>query len=218
MLAIRDQLAVFDVLLPIDHDGLDRSAPDDSARRALAPPSAAKDDHLEQLCLGIDNLDKTNRLIQSVVRRFNLTRQDAEDVIQTVWLRLLEKLDRVREPRALPGWIFTTARNEAVNAIRRSRKAALVGDGFSELHADEEIAFASDDAEERRRALLEAFSELSDLQQRLVAMLMEDPQPPYSEISRRLNIPVGSIGPNRARALNRLRQSRQLVELATAAK
>lgn len=162
-----------------------------------------------------DNLDKTHRLIQSFVRRFKLTRQDAEDVTQTVWLRLLEKLDRVRDPRALPGWIFTTTRNEVVNAIRRSRKAALVGD-VCELHADEEIALPSDDSDVRKRALLEALSELSDLQQRLVGMLIEDPQPSYSEISRRLDIPVGSIGPNRARALNRLRHSRSLAELGTA--
>jgi RNA polymerase sigma factor (sigma-70 family) len=181
-----DQSYVLEGLCPLDHEG----------RR-------------------IDNLDKTHRLIQSIVRRFNLTRQDAEDVTQTVWLRLLEKLDRVRDPRALPGWIFTTTRNEVVNAIRRSRKADLVGDDYSELHADEEIALPSDDSEVRKQALLEALSELSDLQQRLVGMLIEDPQPSYSEISRRLNIPVGSIGPNRARALNRLRRSRSLAQLGT---
>ena len=171
------------------------------------------DAHPAQVCLELDNLDKTNRLIQSVVRRYNLTRSDAEDVIQTVWLRLLEKVDRVREPRALPGWIFTTARNEVVNTIRRSRKADLVEDWSWELHVDEDLAFPENDAEDRKRALHEAFSELSVLQQRLVSMLIEDPEPSYSEISRRLNIPVGSIGPNRARALNRLRHSKQMVEL-----
>lgn len=124
----------------------------------------------------------------------------------------------MRDRRALPGWIFTTARNEAVNAIRRARKAALAADAYGALYADEANAAEPDDAEERRRALCEACSELSGLQHKLVTMLLSDPQPSYAEISKQLNIPVGSIGPNRARALSRLRRSRPLRKLATTAK
>jgi RNA polymerase sigma factor (sigma-70 family) len=159
------------------------------------------------------NPDETHRLIQSIVRRYHLTRSDADDVIQTVWLRLMEKHDRVREPRALPGWIFTTARNEVVNTIRRSRKAALVDELPNDLPTGEESAPTHGNEDERKQALREAFSELPILQQRLVTMLVEDPPPSYSEISRRLNIPVGSIGPNRARALDRLRNSKPMMNL-----
>src|SRR3954447_23411750 len=57
-------------------------------------------------------------LVPAVIRRLRLSAADADDVNQTVWLRLVEHLDSLREPRALPGWLVTTARNEALRIIR----------------------------------------------------------------------------------------------------
>lgn len=206
MLAIRDQSQVLDALLPLDDDDCpERSPSADCARR---PPGRQR--------LAGDALDQTDRLIQSIVRKLALARPDADDVAQTVWLRLLEKLDAVRDPRALPGWIFTTARNEAINAIRRARKAALAADAYGELYADEAEAAEPDDAEERQQALREACSELSGLQYKVVTMLLTDPPPSYAEIGKRLDVPIGSIGPTRARALSQLRRSRPLTKLAAA--
>jgi RNA polymerase sigma factor (sigma-70 family) len=161
----------------------------------------------------MDSLDQTNGLIHRIVRKYKLRSHDAEDVTQTVWLRLLENRERVRDSKALPGWIWTAARNEVVNLGRRTCRAKCVGDRLDNLRASDSAKVASIDAEEPKRALLAAFSELSDLQQQLVSMLLEEPQPSYLEISARLNIPVGSIGPNRGRALTLLRQSTQLTKL-----
>src|SRR3954449_11052577 len=58
-------------------------------------------------------------LVTAVIRRLRLSASDADDVNQTVWLRLVEHLDGLREPRALPGWLATTARNEGLRIIRR---------------------------------------------------------------------------------------------------
>src|ERR1044072_2874657 len=57
-------------------------------------------------------------LVTAVIRRLRLSASDADDVNQTVWLRLVEHLDALREPKALPGWLATTARNEGLRAIR----------------------------------------------------------------------------------------------------
>ncbi|MFD7668951.1 RNA polymerase sigma factor, partial [Streptomyces sp. NPDC059788] len=169
---------------------------------------------------GWDGLvDRFAPLIRSIALRYGLKGQDADDIHQTVWLRLLEKIHDLREPNALPGWISTTSRNECVNAIRASVKVVCIED-WNTIHParlqlmfdwDEELA-----QRERRHALFEAFSELSDIHRRLLTLLIQDPPLPYSEISEILCIPVGSIGPTRARALNRLRGSRSLVALGAA--
>lgn len=161
----------------------------------------------------LDDLDKTNALIQSVVRRYGLPRHDTEDVSQTVWLRLLESVNRLRDPRALPGWIFTTVRHEVINGRRRSSKVSMLDDCYRRLGTDEETDLSPHDNVECRRALLEASSQLSELQRQLVTLLLDEPQLSYAEISDRLKIPVGSIGPNRARALDRLRECRKVLEL-----
>ena len=66
-----------------------------------------------------DLVDRFLPLVTSVIARYRLQQSDADDVNQTVWLRLVEHLDDLREPRALPGWLATTARNESLQVIRR---------------------------------------------------------------------------------------------------
>jgi RNA polymerase sigma factor (sigma-70 family) len=152
-------------------------------------------------------VDRFTPLVLSVVRRYRLQGGDAEDVVQTVWLRLVERLGAIREPRALPGWIVTTTRNECLHLIRTQRLVSPTdlgergrpdGDGAPGLDGDLLEA-------ERHEALLIALAELPERQRTLLLLLIEDPPVPYEEISRRLGLPVGSIGPTRARALARVR-------------
>lgn len=146
-------------------------------------------------------------LVQSVVRRHGLTDDDAEDVVQTVWLRLVENLRHVREPQALPGWIVTTARHECLRVIRGRRllsPADLTNHAQHLPEGDDAVDAALLDSE-RHEALLAALAELPDRQRALMLLLVEDPPPSYDEISRRLGMPIGSIGPTRARALDRIR-------------
>ena len=148
-------------------------------------------------------------LISSVCRKYRLERADADDVSQTVWLHLVDQLGRIREPAALAGWLVTTTRRECGRLVRAAHgPRAVVYALDAENLADEQADAAEQGmlAAERQAALREAFTSLPPACQRLVAELTADPPLPYSEVSAKLGIPVGSIGPTRSRCLDRMRR------------
>jgi RNA polymerase sigma factor (sigma-70 family) len=150
-------------------------------------------------------------LVGSVIVKHRLYGADAEDVAQTVWLRLVEHLRDLREPRALPMWLITISRNECLRVLKASRRLQPVDPtrDTEALHDPGTVAAGPDQGlldGERHQRLLAAFAELSDRHRELLLLLTADPPIPYTEISRRLGVPVGSIGPTRARALRRLRE------------
>ena len=142
-------------------------------------------------------------LIWSICRKYELRGTDAEDVGQSVWLHLVDHLDSVRDPAGLPGWLATTARRECVRVLRAARGPHDAGQVPSaENTSDEQVATAEEEllAAERHAALREALMGLPPCCQQLIALLIEDLPVPYVEISARLGIPVGSIGPTAAAA------------------
>jgi RNA polymerase sigma factor (sigma-70 family) len=158
-------------------------------------------------------------LVWSICRRHRMSDLDAADIGQEVWLRLVERLHELREPAALPGWLATTTHRECVRVLRARRQR--------ERHEVEEDLEARPDARspvvdqalleaERGMALREAFAQLAPRCQRLLSLLMRDPPLPYTEISARLGMPVGGIGPNRARCLESLRRVPVLAALIEA--
>jgi RNA polymerase sigma factor (sigma-70 family) len=154
-------------------------------------------------------VDRYTPLVLSVVRRYRLDASDAEDVVQTVWLRLVEQLGRIREVAALPGWIATTAGHECLHVIKGRRRAVptdLSDEGWPEGTGDPAVDTDLLVAE-RHEALLAALAELPERQRAVLLLLLHDPPLAYEEIGRRLGLPVGSIGPTRARALERIRSS-----------
>ena len=147
-------------------------------------------------------------LIWSICCRYQL-RADAQDIGQSVWLQLAGQLDRIRDPAALPGWLATTTRRECLRLLRAAR--GPLADGYvvdAEAVPDEQVRIAEEEvlAAERHAVLREAFRDLAPCDQRLIALLIEDPPVPYAEISARLRIPIGSIGPTRRRCLDKLRR------------
>jgi RNA polymerase sigma factor (sigma-70 family) len=147
-------------------------------------------------------------LIWSLCRRYRLDATDTADVGQNVWLLLATQLGKIRDPAALPGWLATTTRRECgrvlgraqvPHAARHEPDAENIPDGEAETIEQGLLAA------ERLAALREAFAHLPRRDQQLIALLTEDPPVPYAEISTRLGIPVGSIGPNRRRCLDKLR-------------
>src|SRR5690348_248137 len=147
-------------------------------------------------------------LVWSLCRRYRLDATESADVGQNVWLLLVNQLGKIRDPAALPGWLATTTRRECQrvlntaqvrHAARHEPDADNIPDGQAETI--EQALLAA----ERHAALREAFTQLPPRDQRLIALLIEDPPVPYAEISTRLGIPVGSIGPNRRRCLDKLR-------------
>ena len=148
-------------------------------------------------------------LVCGLARRYRLSEADGDDVCQTVWLRLVEKLDDLREPAALPGWIATTTRNECLRVISGRKKMTPVDPVDSTTLAGVEDDVAGDDlvAAEERQALRDGLAALPEDRRALLLILLTDPPVPYADISERLGIPIGSIGPTRARALEQLRNT-----------
>jgi RNA polymerase sigma factor (sigma-70 family) len=159
-----------------------------------------------------DLVERYAPLVWSICNRYQLRGQDIEDVGQTVWLRLIEHLGNLREPAALPGWIATTTQRECGRVLRAARRADHAGPVLDDLESlagpvviEQEIITA-----ETHAALRAAFAELPLRCRQLLSMLISDPPHTYSEISDVLEIPVGSIGPERGRCLQRLRRSSSL--------
>jgi RNA polymerase sigma factor (sigma-70 family) len=148
-------------------------------------------------------------LICSICRKHRLDDADTEDVGQNVWLQLVDQLDKIRDPAALPGWLATVTRRECLRVLGAARGRLAAGYVMdAEIIADEQSGTADQEllAAERHAALREAFAALAPSDQRLIALLLEDPPVSYAEISARLGIPVGSIGPTRRRCLDKLRR------------
>jgi RNA polymerase sigma factor (sigma-70 family) len=158
-------------------------------------------------------------LIWSVCRRYRLANADAEDVGQNVWLYLARHLDTLRDPAALPGWLATTTRRECDRKARAKARQHAAGYLLdAELLPDQRAAPADQELleDERHAALREAFAALPPTGRQLIAMLTADPPVPYTEISARLGIPVGSIGPTRRRCLDKMRRHPAIAALINA--
>ena len=166
-----------------------------------------------------DLVERYAPLVWSVCRKYQLRRADADDVHQTVWLQLVSRLDKIRDPVALPGWLATTTRRECVRVLRAARgihAAEYVPD--AETIPDQQAGTAEQEllAAERHAALREALARLSPCCQRLIGKLIEDPPATYAQISASLGIPVGSIGPLRGRCLDKLRGDPAIAALINA--
>ena len=158
-------------------------------------------------------------LIWSICRRHQLRTTDADDISQSVWLRLVNRLDRIREPAALPGWLATTTRRECRRVVRTARGSRPVDYALDVENLPDELARTADQEvleAERHAALRQAFGALDPFSRQLVALLIQDPPVPYAEISARLGIAVGSIGPYRGRCLEKLRRHPAIAALINA--
>ncbi|WP_433502077.1 RNA polymerase sigma factor [Pseudonocardia halophobica] len=149
-------------------------------------------------------VERFGPIVRRVARGFRLDERDTQDVAQTVWLRLWENLASIREPRALPGWIATTARHECLRALRGRVRVVPLDESGPEPptdHPDPDDALLRAEAAE---AVRHGLAELPPVQRDLLALLAAEPDLTYRQIGRRLGMPVGSIGPTRARGLARL--------------
>ena len=150
-------------------------------------------------------------LIYSVSVRMGMSPEDSADVFQDVCLQLLNHLDELRETEKLAGWLATSARREVWRFQRRRKAAALV----PLTETDEETIFDSGDRsmEVRLIAVEEGFrmtQALGALPERcrtlLTLLYVNDPPAAYTHVSDALGLPMGSIGPTRARCLQRLKK------------
>ncbi|MGI5126020.1 RNA polymerase sigma factor [Pseudonocardia sp. CA-107938] len=144
-------------------------------------------------------------LIWTIAVTHRLGPADAAEVTQTTWMRLVENLGTIREPERLAGWIATTARRESLRLLRLRGREVVTG---------EEATFDAGDSDptpeehlldrERDRVLWRAFARLPERCRTLLQLVVVS-APSYVEVAAALDMPVGSIGPTRARCLKRLR-------------
>ena len=160
-------------------------------------------------------VEEFSSLVWAIARGFRLSPADAGDVYQTVWLRLAEHLGRIQNPDQLGAWLATTARRESLRLVRsRARSIPMDDAALSDLmRADEaspeQAVLEAEQARlesERAKQLWRAFSELSARCQQLLRVLMAKHRPSYTEAAAALDVPVGSVGPTRARCLQQLRR------------
>jgi RNA polymerase sigma factor (sigma-70 family) len=158
-------------------------------------------------------VDRFAGLVWATTRAHRLSTADAADVTQTTWLRLIEHLDRIHDPERLGAWLATTARHECLRLIRlRGRELPTdepsLFDSPTEHHLDRRLL-----TRERDCALQRALATVGERCQALLRLLASAEPPSYEEIGAALSMPVGAIGPTRARCLEKLRRSPELVSL-----
>lgn len=155
-------------------------------------------------------VDRFAGLVWSTARAHRLGAGDAADVAQTTWLRLIENLDRIKDPERLGAWLATTARRECLRHIRlRGREIATGEESLFEAsvedHAEKAVL-----TRERHAALRGAFMRISERCQALLRLLAAPEPLSYDEIGAALGMPIGAIGPTRARCLDQLRRTPEM--------
>ncbi len=174
------------------------------------------DARLVQRCLDGDPqawgalVRRHERLVYAVARSWRLGDEDLGDVFQDVFAALVKGLPRMRDGRTLVRWLSsTTDRIARTTALKRRKEQALRGgddETLTGMSNDDEPIGADLEQLERQATVRLAFGGLSDRCKRLLqALYYEDPVPPYGLLAERLGVPVGSLGPTRARCMDKLR-------------
>ena len=153
---------------------------------------------------------RLDSVLRGVARRYRLASADVDDVVQTTWLRAVDHVGRLNDPGAIAGWLVVTTRREAMRTLQRGVREVLTDDTAGIDDPDPASPDVLAIARERRAALHGAVDRLSGRQRALLASMLVSPPPTYEQISSRLDMPVGSIGPTRDRALARLRDDPDL--------
>jgi RNA polymerase sigma factor (sigma-70 family) len=189
------------------------------AAPATVPPEALEDAELVAMCRAGRRgawstlVRRYQRLVHTVPRRAGLSAEAADDVLQATFTRLFEKLDTIEDPSRVRSWLVTTARRETLDLLdvrRRDAQREIEGEG-----GEAAVAAVADPAPlppelledlETLDRVRRAVDRLDPKARQFVELLfLTEPAPSYTEIAARLAIPVGSIGPTRARCVAKLR-------------
>ena len=143
-------------------------------------------------------------LVRATSRRIVRGDADVDGAVQRTWVQLLRSADRIADPRALPGWLATTARREALAVLRSQQRAVPSEDVADHVAPDDRDLGTALMSLELRRELHRAVETLPETQRRIVWALLREPAS-YDALSQELGIPRGSLGPLRGRAVRALR-------------
>ncbi|HEX4100950.1 MAG: sigma-70 family RNA polymerase sigma factor [Pseudonocardiaceae bacterium] len=163
-------------------------------------------------------LRRYDKLVSRTVRSFRLQEADAVDAMQMTWLRLAENAHRVQFPERLGAWLATTARRECLHIVCQGKLKLIFTDVVPEPASDpssgpQQRAIDADTTQTLRKLI----DELSPMRRTLIRMLFTDNPCSYDDVARITGIPLGGIGPTRARALRQLRDNLDEHEMGLAA-
>jgi RNA polymerase sigma factor (sigma-70 family) len=180
------------------------NAPTERAAVATLVKAAAAGDHAAWDAL----VDRFASTVWAIARAHRLNAADAADVSQTTWLRLMEHLDRIEQPDRIGAWLATTARRESLYVLRLAGRQTPSGYDFDVLPDTSAVAAPDRGVlrSENARLVTDLVERLPVRSQLLVRLLSGDSPLSYRDISEALSMPIGSIGPTRARALEQLRR------------
>lgn len=165
-------------------------------------------------------VDQYEPTLWRIARQYRLSTQDTDDVIQITWLRCVEHIDQLTQPDRLLSWLATICRRECLRLATREGREVLVGksavtrliDSKQEEHDPSTEAAQRDDNARLNRAI----AALPNRQRTVLLEVLGREDCSYLDISRRLGLPVGSIGPTWKRAITRLRRDPELTDLSPA--
>jgi RNA polymerase sigma factor (sigma-70 family) len=159
-------------------------------------------------------VDRFGQMVWSVARGFRLDDATAKDVSQTVWLKLIENVDSINDPERLPGWLVTTCRREALRVSKTQGRDVPTEFEYEVEDPNPSLEDALVDQEEQR-FVVHAFRSLDGLCQQLLRLMIIEPELSYEEISEVMGRPIGSLGPTRARCLEKLRSAVSRISAGT---
>lgn len=153
-------------------------------------------------------VDRFSSTVWAVARAHRLSASDAADVSQTTWMRLVENLHRIQQPERVGAWLATTARRESLRTIRLSGRQVPSGEDMEQTPDLRSLESPEHGVAVRDRAhLVNSLVERLPLKSQLLIRLLNADSPlSYKDISESLDMPIGSIGPTRARALEHMRR------------
>jgi RNA polymerase sigma factor (sigma-70 family) len=159
-------------------------------------------------------------ILRWLARQCGLSAEDAGDAVQLTWLRCLEHIDQLADEERLKGWLFSICRRECIRLATKARSevplsapdmARLIDDRRGETDPCAEIAVL-----DQRKRLYLAIMALPGRQRSIIVEMLTREDQSYLDLSRRLGLPVGSIGPTRQRAVSRLRLDPRIADLSSA--
>lgn len=165
-------------------------------------------------------IDQYEPTLRRIARQYRLSTQDTDDAVQITWLRCVEHVDQLTQPDRLLSWLATICRRECLRLATRERREVLLGESAITqlIDSKQEEHDLSTEAAHRddKMRLIRAIAALPDRQRTVLLEVLGREDYSYLDISRRLGLPVGSIGPTWLRAVTRLRRDPELADLSPA--
>lgn len=147
-------------------------------------------------------VDRYARLVYSIALRYDLSSPDADDVFQNVFTIVYRRLTSLRDEKLLAAWLIQITHHECQHLRRKNPDHLELPETLVDVKTppQEEIEIM-----EQRYLVRLAIDQLeSPYRDLLMALFLESPAPSYETLAARLKIPIGSIGPMRARSFKKL--------------